>query len=104
MLWAVMASSVLMIFAVMMSLTPGDSNGEVLNLALPLVAVADVVLSFFIGRVMPRKRQAMLVALAMCESAALLGLVLHVTTGWTYAWTLFALAGAGLVLHFPREA
>ena len=44
----------------------------------------------------------MLIALVLCEAVGLMGLMLHTTTGWPYAWTLFLLGGAGLLRHFPR--
>jgi hypothetical protein len=104
--WAAMASSVLMLFVMTRSaLPPGNADGSVLNLALTLVALADLGLSFVIPKMVKLPPQpAMLVALALCESAALFGLVLHVTTGWPNAWMLFALGGFGMLLHFPRPS
>jgi hypothetical protein len=104
-LWAAMASSVLILFAMTRSaLPPGNADDSILNLALTLVAIADLGLSFVIPKVMKLPRQpAMLIALALCESTALFGLVLHVTTGWPNAWMLFALGGFGMLLHFPRD-
>lgn len=103
MLWMTMMSSLLALSVVLLMVPPGTTANDLLVVVLPLVAVVDVALSFVVGRVVPDKRAAMLVALAMCESSALLGIVLHLTTGWPYAWTLFALAAAGMLLHFPRE-
>ena len=104
-LWAAMASSVLILFAMTRSaLPPGNADDSILNLALTLVAITDLGLSFVIPKVMKLPRQpAMLIALSLCESTALFGLVLHVTTGWPNAWMLFALGGFGMLLHFPRD-
>jgi len=104
-LWAAMASSVLILFAMTRSaLLPGNAAGSILNLALTLVAITDLGLSFVIPKVMKLPRQpSMLIALSLCESTALFGLVLHVTTGWPNAWMLFALGGFGMLLHFPRD-
>ena len=45
-----------------------------------------------------------LIGLALSEAVALTGFVLHATTGWPYARTLFLIGGAAMLLHFPRSA
>jgi hypothetical protein len=41
--------------------------------------------------------------LAVCEVAALLGMLDHYVTGNRYYYLLFIVAGAGELLHFPRR-
>ena len=109
-LWAVMASSLLACFVITQVIPPGIGDGSVLNIVLPLLAIVDGGLSFVIPRLLVQfqdqpvagTRGALLLALAICESVALMGLILHITTGWPYAWTLFVLGGLGMLLHFPR--
>ncbi len=109
-LWAAMASSLIAFFVITQVVPPGTTDGSVLNIALPVLAVVDLGLSFVIPRLLVQfqdqpvagTRGALLLALAICESVALMGLILHLTTGWPYAWTLFVLGGLGMLLHFPR--
>ena len=49
-------------------------------------------------------QQAMIVALAMCEVSALLGLVAFFVIGSREYYLLFLLAAAGMILHAPRRS
>lgn len=84
------------------SAVANETMGPVLSPALTLVALSNLGLSFVLPRFLPNPRAARLLALALCESAAILGLMLHLAAGWANAWTLFAAALAGLALHYPR--
>ena len=109
-LWAAMASSLIALFIITQVVPPGAADGSVLNIVLPVLAIVDLGLSFVIPRMLVQfqeqpvagTRGALLLALAICESVALMGLILHMTTGWPYSWTLFVLGGLGMLLHFPR--
>ena len=46
---------------------------------------------------------AYILAFAMCELTAILGLVAYLVTGLPYALHSFILAAAGLLLHFPAR-
>ncbi|HEY0380151.1 MAG TPA: hypothetical protein VGC87_24770 [Pyrinomonadaceae bacterium] len=46
---------------------------------------------------------AYIVALALCESAGIFGLVAHFTTGVKYYYFLFVIAGFGMMLHKPQR-
>jgi hypothetical protein len=48
-------------------------------------------------------QSAHIVSLALCESAALLGVMDRFTTGSQTSWLLFAIAAIGILLHFPRK-
>ncbi len=50
-----------------------------------------------------RLQTGFIIALALCESAALLGMVGALVTGSDYAYALFALGALGMALHFPRR-
>ncbi len=110
-LWAGMASSLIAFYVITQVVPPGRTDGSILNIALPVLAIVDLGLSFVIPRLLVQVREqpvagtrgALLLALAICESVALMGLILHITTGWPYAWTLFVLGGIGMLLHFPRR-
>ena len=48
-------------------------------------------------------QSAHVVSLALCESAALLGLFDRLMTGSVTSWFLFGIAVVGMLLHFPRK-
>ena len=109
-IWAAMVSSLAGFFALTLFLAPGTQDGSVLNLILPVVAVVDLALSFVVPKLLlagktgvEARPAANLIGLALCEAVALMGFVLHLTTGWPYAWTLFLIGGAAMLLHFPRS-
>lgn len=112
-LWFAICMSVLM-FLVVIYLSPvvvaGNRN---LTLALNSVGMVPVALSFLIKQKALAKsvetqrldlvQSAYIVAFALCESSALFGLINHFTTGSRYYYFAFAIAGLGLVLHFPQK-
>jgi hypothetical protein len=77
-------------------------------LALSAVAASFVVKAGFYGRA-EKHQQPMLVqagftlAMALCESGVLLGLVGIFVTRNDAAYLLFALGALGMLLHFPRR-
>ena len=87
------------------------------NTVLPMVLIgvgfANVVLSFILKKFFLAKslaqqdlklvQQAYIVALALCESAALLGLLVHFLTGSVYYYAAFAIGVIGMLLHFPKK-
>jgi predicted MFS family arabinose efflux permease len=44
-----------------------------------------------------------IIGLALCESAALFGLLDHFVTGSKICWFAFLLAVTGMLLHFPKK-
>jgi len=48
-------------------------------------------------------QQAYIVAWAITETAALVGLLLFFLNGNRYYYVLFVIAAAGMLLHFPRR-
>jgi len=51
----------------------------------------------------PRAHTAYVLAFALCEAAALFGVMAHFVIGAPEAVYFFALAALGLLLHFPRR-
>jgi len=109
-LWAMMLSSVIVLFGVAQMQPPGKQDGSSLEFVFPALALMQVALSFIIPRLAmaqakdlaTARRSRLVLALAFCEAAALMGFVLYITTGWPYSWTLFLLGGLAMILHFPR--
>lgn len=90
-----------------------DANNTTLLTALAAFAVGALAASFLLkGRIYaqaiqqsdPAKFQTgFIIAEALCEVAALFGLVGLFVTNIRYAYLLFALGALGQLLHFPRR-
>lgn len=90
-----------------------DAGNETMLAVLAATALVSVALSFLIkGRFYRRAAErgepeqaqiGFIVALALCEVAALFGLVGLFVTQNKYAYLLFALGALGQLLHFPRR-
>ena len=50
-----------------------------------------------------RRRAADIMALALCEAAALFGVVAWFMTGWSRSYIFFGMGLAGILLHYPRR-
>jgi hypothetical protein len=48
-------------------------------------------------------QSAHIVSLALCESAALFGVLDRFMTASQTSWFLFAIAAIGILLHFPKK-
>ena len=78
------------------------------TLALSTVVASFVLKAVFYSRAAAQQQPGVLqtgfiVAMALCESAVLFGLVAVFITWNDYAYLLFALGALGEVLHFPRR-
>ena len=103
-LWFAMAFSIVM-YAVVTLLIPTEATGDqgALVTALSLVAFGVVAASLQIRKRTPDQWKGFIVALALCESAALFGLVLWFIAASQVAYVLMGLGLAGLLLHFPKS-
>ena len=112
--WSVMALSIMMYFVVIRVVTPANpTENPTLVTALLIVAFALVVASFVAKRrllsrtdnvdVAVRRRQADIVALVLCEAAALYGLPVWFITGWSRSYVFLVLGLAGILLHYPKR-
>lgn len=112
-LWFAICMSVLM-FLALSRLTPVTAaENPVLTLALNSLGIVPVGLSFLLKQRTLAKsvatqrldlvQSAYVLSFALCESSALLGLMDHFITGSKYYYFAFALAGVGLLLHFPQK-
>jgi hypothetical protein len=102
-------------FLLMAVLIPANAAADNPALAIVLIGMGftSLVISFVIKRTFLAKsvamqdlklvQQAYIVALALCESAALFGLLIHFATGSVYYYAGFALAIVGMLLHFPKK-
>lgn len=102
-LWVAMAISIPVYFVVARMVQPVDVQAnETLVAVLLVVALSLVGLSFPMKSRL-RKQSGLIVALILCEAAALFGLVIRFATGSPYYYVFLALGFAGVLLHFPRR-
>jgi hypothetical protein len=113
-LWAALAMSVVLYFLLAkFMLRPPEQPNPGLARILAVPGVVALILSVAVKRVFLARaaaqrdsaalRAGYLIALALSEAPAVLGLVIYLTTGWEYSWVLFLIAGAGFALHFPAR-
>lgn len=119
-LWGAFLMTVVMFFVIALIVRPEPAAGAggegdippllygLAALALSMVAASFVVKGGFYRRAAERRQPDQLqtgfiLALALCESAALFGLVGLFVTGNDYAYALLALGALGEALHFPRR-
>jgi len=117
-LWFAMLMSVVMyaVFVLIANLRVGEpavAANQKLSLLLVLAGVSSMALSLLIKQMMLSKaidsqqiasvQPAYVVAWALCEVAALLGLLIHFVAGSRYYFFAFMIAGLGIILHFPQR-
>jgi hypothetical protein len=113
-LWFAICMSVLIFLGLTFLSVVAPAENRKLTLALNSLGVVPVALSFLLKQRALAKsvetqrldlvQSGYVLAFALCESSALLGLLDHFTTGSGYRYFAFAIAGLGLVLHFPQRA
>lgn len=90
-----------------------DGGDTTLLYVMAALALSSVIASFVLKAVFYRRaaeqqqpgvlQTGFIIAMALCESAVLFGLVGVFMTWNNYAYLLFALGALGEVLHFPRR-
>jgi len=93
--------------------TPGNARNSLLIVALTAVGIFFVVISFAVKRKFLQQsvekqdvglvQKGIVIACALCEVSALLGVLEHFVIGNREYYLLFLLAAAGIALHFPRR-
>jgi F0F1-type ATP synthase membrane subunit c/vacuolar-type H+-ATPase subunit K len=113
-MWVFLLMSVSGLF-LMTVLIPSKAEGDNTVIAIASIALgaSNVILSFVLKQSFLTKsvakqdwklvQQAYIVALALCESAALFGLLVHFATGSIYYYVPFVIGAVGMLLHFPRK-
>ena len=112
-LWFAICLSVL-IFLVLIHFSPGQTaENRQLTLSLNCLGALPVAFSFLLKQRALAKsveaqrvdlvHNAYVLAFALCEIPALLGLMDYFLTGSKYYYVGFAIAGLGMLLHFPQK-
>jgi FtsH-binding integral membrane protein len=119
-LWFALLMSIGMFFLVTLFAAPQIANNasnptnSVAVIVLTAVGTFLVILSFVVKRKLLERsvekqdvnlvQQALVVACAMCEASALLGLIERFAFSISASYLLFLLAAAGTALHFPKRS
>lgn len=92
----------------------GNPRNSILTVVLTALGTFLVIVSFAVKQKLLRRsvdqqdvnlvQKALVVACAMCEATALLGLIERFAVGNREYYLLFILAAAGIVLHFPQRS
>ena len=116
-LWFALFMSVVMyfVFSLVVPLTtdPGNPPNPTLVISLMVLGFLLVLLSFVVkSKLLERSvekqnpafvQKALVVACALCEASALLGLMERFLIGYRYYYFLFLFSAAGIALHLPRR-
>lgn len=119
-LWAVFLTTVGLYVLVTISARPsadelaeGGRDNPALLMALAVAGLSTVAISFVLkGRFYARAaergdpaqlQQGFIIAVVLCETCVLLGMVGLFVTWNSYAYALFVLGALGIALHFPRR-
>jgi FtsH-binding integral membrane protein len=118
-LWFALLMSIGMFFGVTLFVAPEignnprNSTNSIAIVVLTALGMSLVILSFVVKRKLLERsvetqdinlvQQALVVACAMCEASALLGIIERFSFSVGASYLLFLLAAAGTALHFPKR-
>lgn len=114
-LWIAMFMSIVLYYGLTFVMGPREVNepNRMVSLILAFIGLSTTLVSFpikskLITRAAEQQQvqlvqQGFILALALCETAALLGLLDYFLTGNRYFYILFIIAAVGQVFHFPRR-
>jgi F0F1-type ATP synthase membrane subunit c/vacuolar-type H+-ATPase subunit K len=112
-IWLAILASLIIIFIVTRIVTPTPVAPRVLFWILLAVGAGNFGASFFLKQKMLKQaaekrkpemlRSAYLIALALCESIGIFGLLAHLITGVEQYYFFFVLSGFGILLHKPQR-
>ena len=117
-LWFALLMSVVMyfvfsLFTPAINERPGIQPNTVLVFTLMVLGFSLVLISFAVkNKLLTRSiekqdptlvQKSLVIACAMCEVSALLGLMERFLIGYRYYYFLFLFSAAGIALHFPRR-
>ena len=112
-LWLAILASVIALFVVSRIVEPKPGAPKVLFWILLALGVGNFGASFLLKQKMLRQaiekrksetvRGAYLVALALCESIGIFGLIAHLITGVEQYYFFFVLSSFGILMHKPQR-
>lgn len=112
-LWFALFVSVMMLFVLVLVAGSKGTPNPTLSYVLLGIGSMTVLGSFLLKQQLVQKainnndiaalQSAHIVSLALCESAALFGVLDRFMTASQTSWFLFAIAAIGILLHFPKK-
>ncbi len=112
-LWFALLVSVVLFFVLALLAAGKGVPNPVMSYALLAVGFSIVITSFGLKQQLVRKaidkrdvaalQSAHIIALALCESAALFGVLDRFLIASQTSWFLFAIAALAILLHFPKK-
>lgn len=114
-LWFAMFMSVVLYYGLTFFMGPREEiePNPMVSVILVAIALSTTLISFLIkAKLLARAveqqnvqlvQQTYILALALCETAALLGLLDYFMTGHPHYYILFIIGALGQLLHFPRR-
>jgi hypothetical protein len=112
-LWFAIAMSLVMWLVLIRLVSTTNAVNQKLGLVLVCLSIVPMSLSFLVKQIMLGKaiarqhtmlvQQAYVVAWALCEAAALSGLLAHFVAVSPHYYVAFIIAGLGMLLHFPQK-
>ena len=114
-LWSALFLSIGLYYVMTLFVHPSEDTGQnrtlsaVLAMAGSVLAIISVLVKHrFLTQSVAQQRLDLVqtgyvMAFALCEVAAMLGLLDHFVTGNHYYYVLFVIAGCGMLFNFPRR-
>ena len=112
-LWFALFMSVMLLLVLVVVVGTKGTPNPTLSYALLGIGLMTVLVSFLLKQQLAQKainnndiaalQSAHVVGLALCESAALFGVVDRFVTASQTSWFLFAISALGILLHFPKK-
>jgi hypothetical protein len=112
-LWFSLFVSVVLFIVMVLMIGSNGTPNPTLSYALLAIGSMTVLVSFLLKQQLVQKainnndvaglQIAHVVSLALCESAALFGVLDRFITAAETSWILFAIAAIGILLHFPKK-
>ena len=113
-LWFAILGSMALLFTLAVTITSANPNANpTMTFAFLGIAFTSVILSFVVrqkalSRAIEKRdvvqlQSGYITGFALCEAAALFGLMDHFVTGSKYFYISFAVAALGMLLHFPKK-
>jgi F0F1-type ATP synthase membrane subunit c/vacuolar-type H+-ATPase subunit K len=112
-LWAAILASIMLLTVFAVAVPSKGLPNPILSYSLLVVCLTVVTVSLLLKQRLVQQaiekssveslQTALVLSLALCESAALFGLFAHFVTGSKTSWFAFAIAVAGVLLHFPNK-
>jgi len=112
-LWFAVLMSVTIFFVIAWIASGQGTPNPVMSYVLLAAGFSTVAVSFVLKQQLVRKaiektdvaalQSAQVIAMALCESAVLFGMLDRFVTASQTSWFLFAIGALGILLHFPKK-